>query len=115
MLDELTNESKFLLSSMYKEYLQRRKDGLDRPKARNFNSEIAIHDEIMPEWSQPDVHDSVRELKNNGLIEVSSGGNVFSFITLSPKAIAQLEITFKDRIDSVLDYAAKIKNVIPFV
>lgn len=115
MLDELTNESKFLLTSMYKEYLQRRKDGVDRPKARKFKTEVAIHDEIMPEWSQLDVHDSISELKNNGLIEAIPGGNTFSFITLSTKSIAQLEITFKDRIDSVLNYAAKIKNAIPFV
>lgn len=115
MLDELTNESKFLLTSMYKEYLQRRKDGVDRPKARKFNTEIAIHDEIMSEWSQSDVHDSISELSNLGLLETSPGGNAFISVTLSPKAIAQLEITFKDRIDSVLSYAAKIKNAIPFV
>lgn len=115
MLDELTNESKFLLASLYKEYLQRRKDGVDRPKARKFKKEFDIHDEIMSEWSQSDVHDSISELSNLNLLETSSGGDAFVSVTLSPKAIAQLEITFKDRIDSVLSYAAKIKNAIPFV
>jgi hypothetical protein len=115
MLDELTNDSKFLLTSMYKEYLQRRIDNVDHSKARRFKKEFDIHNEIMPEWSQSDVHDSISELAELNLLETSSGGDAFVSVTLSAKAIAQMEITFKDRISSVLDYVAKIKSIIPFV
>jgi len=115
MLDELTNDSKFLLSSMYKEYLQKRKSGIDRNKSRKFGSEIDLHDDLMPEWLQADVHDSIAELIKLKYLESITGDNKFTFITLSPKAIAELETTFKDKIDIVLEYAAKIKDVIPFV
>lgn len=115
MLDELTNDSKFLLSSMYKEYLQKRKSGVDRNTSRKFGNEIDLHNNLMPEWLQADVHDSIAELITLKYLGSIPGDNKFTFITLNPKAIAELETTFKDKIEAVLDYAAKIKNVIPFV
>lgn len=115
MLDELTNESKYLLTSMYKEYLKRRKSGMDRPHSRQFGGETMIHDEIMPEWQLLDVHDSIFELRTNKLVETTNGSDTFIIVVLSPKAIAELEITFKDHVDKVLDYAAKIKSAIPFI
>jgi len=115
MLDELTNDSKFLLSSMYKEYLQIRKSGVDRNTSRKFGNEIDLHNNLMPEWLQADVHDSIAELIKLKYLGSITGDNKFTFIMLNPKAIAELETTFKDKIDTVLDYAAKIKDVIPFV
>ena len=35
-MDNLTNDAKFLLSSMYAKYLERRKDEISKEEARNF-------------------------------------------------------------------------------
>lgn len=114
-MDFLTNDAKYLLSSMYKKYIERRKNDMLKEDAVCFDDINTIHKEIMPEWKFEDVSYTVFELEKHGLISGSSGDNSLSDIELSSEAIASLETTFADKIDKVLEYAAKIKSAIPFI
>ncbi|KMT58928.1 hypothetical protein [Paenilisteria newyorkensis] len=114
-MDELTNDAKYLLSRMYACYLERRKNGDSKADAIEFNEIDSIREKLMPEWSMEDVEFTCFELHSHNYIQGMALENTLSFIKLSTKAIAGLESTFKDRIDSVLEYGAKIKNVIPFI
>ncbi|MCK1244930.1 hypothetical protein MX035_07555 [Streptococcus uberis] len=40
--------------------------------------------------------------------------NSFYTLYITTEAISELETDFKDTVDTVLDYAAKIKSAIPF-
>ena len=115
-MDNLTNDAKYLLISMYARYLERRKDENSKKEARNFQGIDFIKENIMPEWSEEDILDTCFELKRHGYL---AGNNTLYSICLTTEAVAALELKFKEptlkeRIESVLDFAAKIKSVIPF-
>lgn len=112
---DLTNDAKFLLSSMYKIYIERRKDKVDKKDARFFGNIHSIKNDIMPEWSEADIFDTCGELKRKGYINAVIGSNNYARIALTTDAIAKLEVSFKDKVDSVLDYLSKIKSSIPFI
>lgn len=114
-LSQLTNDAKFLLSSMYKIYVERRENNQDKRDARLFGNINDVKRDIMPEWSEADVFDTCAELKRKGFINAIAGSNSFARIELTTDAVAQLELTFKDKVDAVLDYLSKIKSSIPFL
>ena len=118
-MNELTNDAKYLLSSMYAQYLDRRKDNISKREARNFQNIDFIKENIMPEWSKEDILDTCFELQRHKCISATPGNNTLFFINLPTEAIAALELKFKEptlkeRIESVLDFAAKVKAAIPF-
>lgn len=116
----LTNDAKFLLTSMYAEYLTRRKDEVPKKQARNFQNINYLKNNIMSEWSEEDILDTCYELDKYGYITGTKADNTFYTLYLTTEAIAELENQFreptlKERIENVLDFAAKIKSIIPFV
>ncbi|KZU97570.1 hypothetical protein A1D15_0349 [Lactiplantibacillus plantarum] len=38
-----------------------------------------------------------------------------AYINMTTDSVAALEVSFKDRLDKVIDFISKIKNAIPFV
>lgn len=111
----LTNDAKFLVSTMYKSYVERRNDKQDKQRARYFGDIHEIHDGIMPEWSINDVFDTCRELREKGMLSALAASDTYIDIELTTDAVAIMESEFKDKINSVIDYAVKIKSLIPFV
>lgn len=110
----LTNDAKFLVSSMYKIYIEQRKNKIDKRVARLFG-DISDIQKIMSQWSPDDVLDTCFELRDKGLINGTPGNNSLFYISLTTDAIALLEVSFKDKADDVLDYIVKIKSLIPFI
>ncbi len=119
-MNELTNDAKFLITFMYAKYLEKIKEGTPKEEARNFQSIDYIQEHIMPEWSRDDVLDTCRELSRHSYVNGTFGNNDFYRIFISTEAIAALEQkfqkpTFKERIESALDFAGKVKAAIPFI
>ncbi|GMC00195.1 hypothetical protein [Enterococcus thailandicus] len=114
-MDELTNEAKYLLSMMYKDYLQKRKSGVNRSTSLKFGNLDELHETVMPEWSIEDVKSVCWELMRHNMISAKNASSRIQHISLNTEAIAMLETTFKDKVDIVLDYAVKIKSLIPFI
>ena len=114
-MDNLTNDAKFLLTSMYAKYIDERKNGIPKEKAIYFGDVHAINKTIMPEWSFEDTRFTCFELHNHKYITGTPASDQILFISLTTEAIAQLETNFKDKLDTVLEYAGKIKNAIPFL
>ena len=112
---KLTNDAKFLISSMYAEYIKRRREQIRKSQARNFHSIDFLKTNIMPEWSNEDILDTCFELRKYGYIEGTLADDTFHTLYITTEAISELETDFKDTIDTVLDYATKIKNAIPFL
>lgn len=114
-MNNLTNDAKFLLSSMYAKYIKNRETGMSKSQARNFQSCDYIKQTIMPEWSKDDVLDTCLELKRHGYVDGMLASNTFYTLHLTTEAVAEMEVDFKDKVDKVLDFAAKIKSAIPFL
>lgn len=83
-MNELTNDAKFLLSSMYAEYLNRRKEEISKEEARNFQDIDSIKNDIMTEWSEKDILDTCFELKRHSF-HLALSANAFSFKEPRPK------------------------------
>lgn len=62
-MDNLSNDAKFLLSSMQAEYLKGRKEKIFRETARNFHNIDYFKQNSMQEWSEDDILDTRFELK----------------------------------------------------
>lgn len=114
-MDNLTNEAKFLLSSMYKIYLEKRQSGISREQALYFGYIEDIKTLILPNYLLDDVTHICFELLKYEFISGLKCDNSIEDIHLSLVAVAILETTFQDKINNVLDFLAKIKNAIPFV
>ena len=115
-LDSLTNDAKYLVSSMYKEYVSRRKKKISKEQATSFNDVEEIQKTLMKEWSLEDTLFTCRELKRKDFITgMNYGQDSIIMISLSTDAIAVMEAKFKDDADKVLDFAIKIKSLIPFI
>lgn len=114
-LDILTNDAKYLLSKMYAEYIECRNNGATKFQATNFGDLDSVHKDIMPEWKKEDVKFTIRELANNDFLNATFASFTYYKITINPIAISLMESKFKDKADAVLDYAVKIKSLIPFV
>lgn len=101
---------------MYATYFERRKSGVVKQEAVKFKSDHTIHESIMKDWSFEDTNFTCKELLDSGLITATFiDGYIFTNIQLTTLAIAKMETKFKDKIDEVLDYAVKIKSLIPFI
>lgn len=114
ILDLLTNDAKYLLASMYKIYIDRRKNGETKEKAAYFDDVLFIHETIMSKWKFEDVEYTCLELKKHDLIEGILADDTIVTVNLSTEAIALMEKTFFDKVDDVLGFLAKVKDAIPF-
>lgn len=111
----ITNDAKYLISILYKEYVTRRENGIKKSKAVLFGDIETIHNEFMNEWSYEDTEFTCFELKKHGLLNGMSADNALFNISISTEAIALLEKTFKDKVDDILAFSRKIKESIPFL
>lgn len=114
-LDNLTNDAKYLLSKMYAEYIKRRSNGDNKNQATNFGDLDSVHKEIMPEWKIEDVKYTISELRNNDFLYAKPASNTYHRVMINPIAISLMESKFRDKADTVLEYAVKIKSLIPFI
>jgi len=65
-------------------------------------------------WQQADIKETVNELSRARLLNVRYGSNVAVTVSLSTDAIVLMEHKFKNKMDTVIDYAVKIKSLISF-
>lgn len=114
-MDYLTNDAKYLLSTLYKEYILRRKNKITKERAVKFDDIESVHKLYMSEWSFDDVKFTCFELYKHNLIHARPASNSLYYIRLSTEAIAMLEETFADKVDNVLEFLKKIKESIPFL
>ncbi|WP_254358957.1 hypothetical protein [Pediococcus acidilactici] len=113
--ESLTNDAKFLLLNLYKMYVERRKDITPKREARLFDSIPYIQQNVMPQWTEDDVLDTVNELVRQNFLSARYGSGTAFFIQLSTEGIAKMERRFKDSTSAIFDTIVKIKSAIPFI
>ena len=65
-MDELTNETKFVLQTLYKEYLDRSNNGISKIQAKEFKYAQFVYDELFSEMLYDDFYNSIMELDTQG-------------------------------------------------
>ncbi len=76
---ELTREANALITVIYKDYLERRKNGESKSDAmKKFDSE-RIQRELLPTWLLQDVDATMDELSTNGLVSCFAADDIVAY------------------------------------
>lgn len=111
----LTKEADALICLLYKNYLQKRNDGVSKKLAKFFGSSVDIQKELIEKWTPDDTDETCWELHRSGLLSCMSADNIAYEVQLTDNGIIYMENRFKDGVNSVLDYLKKIKESVPFL
>lgn len=109
-MDDLTNEQKYLLISMYKEFLNRQ-PALSTEEANLFQNSDEVKDLFMPQLSSDYVSSLCWKLKSKDYISCCKGDDLASDISLTDKTIIYMENRFKNGLKDILAF---LTNFLPF-
>lgn len=109
---ELTKDSDALICALYKEYLQKRKDGVPKGRAKVFGGASTVRGNLVPKWSVEDVEETLRELSRAKLMTCIYADDTVYEAILSDQGIIYMENRFKNGISGVLEYLEKIKTIL---
>lgn len=111
MFDDLTNDSNYLILTIYKLYLRRRKSGESIINSKMF-SPNKLYESLSDTLILEDYYELIRELDKSGYLIVKYANNVPKRIIISDKTIRACEQQFKNRLETVLDVLIKLKQLI---
>lgn len=111
---QLTKDADALICVLYKEYLQRRENGIPKSTAKRFGGSPNIHSQLMSKWSFEDVDETCRELSRAGLLKCFYADNIAYDALLSDAGIIYMEKRFANGLKSVLNYLERIKAFLPW-
>ena len=78
----LTKDADALVCLLYKEYCQKRKDGIPKFEAKMFNGSDEIQKTITPKWTFEDTDETCSELSRANLLDCFYGDNVVQHCSL---------------------------------
>lgn len=113
--NELTKDAQYLLGALYKQYIDKRKTGINKSDAKLIGSSFDIHSGIMKKWSLEDVEETCQELIRSNFVYCNRAGGISYFMSLSDKAIIYMENRFSKNAKAFLDWFSKITSSIPFL
>lgn len=102
-MPELTKDADKLACSMYKSYLQKRKNGVNKVNARHFEPKEIETYKLCSDWSIQDIKTTVSELKKVGLGDMYFNGGFFA----NERFIIYMENRFVNGIKEVTDFLSK--------
>lgn len=105
-MDNLTNEQKYLLASMYKEILSRQ-PALSFGEANYFCDSDEVRDLFLPSASSDYVSDLCWKLHRKGYLVCYPGDNLANDIELTDDVIICMENKFKNGLKDVVNFLSK--------
>ena len=106
---QLSKDDDFLICTLYKNFLEKVKNGSSKSEARWCGSSDEIQEILLSKWSKDDVATACWELHSKGLLECSPGDDIAYTTYLTDNGIIYMENRFSNKINKVLDYISKIK------
>lgn len=103
MPNEITKDAYNVLCTLYREYLNRRKEGASKVDAVQFSPAPEINENLFPGIPLDDLNDAILELGRSGYLKIYIGG---AFL-LEKSAIILMESRFKNGIKEVTDFISK--------
>lgn len=106
---QLTKDADKFLCKVYKAYLEKRKNGIDKRKAKTFPIAAILKKELSLPYSIEDIGSFVSELNSVSFVKQ----HMYYGFELHDKAIVYMENRFKNGLKDVIDYLAKLSRIIP--
>lgn len=107
----LTKDADKLICLIYKDYLERREKGLPKSSAKAYPERADWPKSLTDHFSTEDVRDTLRELKNKGLIR----NYLYGGFALTDQGIIYMENRFPNGAAQILEWIGKIKGAVPFM
>lgn len=111
--EELTKDQQYILSVMYKKYLECVKSGSVKLKCNNFNDAESLHKLYFSKFHFEDVENDLKKLKKQGFLHGVYADNTIYHLTMEDKTIVYFENKFKNNMKSLIDNISKIASFIP--
>lgn len=109
----LSKDAEKLICTVYKNYLEKRKNGIPKTTAKNLISSHYIHTHFLPSWAFKDIDDTCRELSRAGLLNCAWADNIAYHVEISYMGIIYLENRFKNGLKEVIGFLTEILPTIP--
>lgn len=100
----LTNDAEKMICHMYKAYLERRKDSMDKLNAKHFSFEEIKELKPFAKWSDRDIRDTVAEVSRAGYGNMYLDGG----FSANDDFIVFMENRFKNGLSEVIDFITKL-------
>lgn len=102
-MPELTKDADKVICCIYKEYLEKRKSGMSKSEAKEFNGNFYRNIKPLSKWNSADISDTLQELHKKELIKK----NVIGDFILLDSAIIYMENRFKKGLEEITDFISK--------
>lgn len=110
--DELTNQAKYILSNLYKIYLEKINSGMSHTSANAFGNIYEIQKITLPNENIDDLGKDINELSDKGFMDVFYGSNIVWKSSLSRDAISLMEHKFGNNLKQILKGIFEISKLI---
>ena len=111
--NSLTKDQQYILSVLYKNYLECVKSGAVKITCNNFESAEDIQSNYFQKLHFEDVEQDLKKLKKYNFINGFFADNAIHKVTISDKTIVYFENEFKNNLKSIVDSISKIASIIP--
>ena len=101
---KLSKKAELLICLIYKEYLQRIKDGVSPDRANYYQNSAVIQEEIASKLTKEETASLCWTLFNNGFLNVGPGDNIANYISLTDAGIAYMEGRFERKLEKISKY-----------
>lgn len=103
-MTELTKDADKVICCVYKEYLERRKSGMSKSQAKEFDGNFYRNVKALSKWNSADVSDTLQELHNKQYIKK----NIIGDFSLLDDAVVYMENRFKNGLSEVMDFISSL-------
>ncbi|MDT2814328.1 hypothetical protein P7H75_05675 [Vagococcus carniphilus] len=107
---KLTKESEYVLTAMYKEFLDRYNQGVPRDKCKTFGHQVNIL-KLVPEIPEQDIYGLLSELARCEVINVSPGANIFMLVSINTNGIIYMENKLGKDVSKIVNWLLKTKSL----
>lgn len=102
---DLTKDADEMICVLYREYIERREQGLSKSDAKGFAHPELLQQALFPEWYLEDISDTLHELHKVEFIHLYVD---YSF-RLEDAAIIYMEGRFGRKLDKILSYISSLR------
>lgn len=100
----LTKDADKLICCIYKEYLEKRKSGMSKSQAKEFDGNFYRSVKALSKWNDADVSDTLQELHNKQYIKK----NILGDFSLLDDSVVYMENRFKNGLSEVMDFISSL-------
>lgn len=111
--ERLTKQQKYILTTLYKQYVACLKEGHSNNTCNHFQDVNKVHSNYLQQFHFEDVNHDLKRLKALDFINGAFGDNTIIEIMLTDNTVVYFENRFKHNMKKIVKYLSYIASFIP--